>query len=69
MSHGSTDSSVLFRKYVPFLRVAVVVRQGAATSHSPLWRGAATQHGDNRHRQKGTVFVIQDTRQPTINFS
>jgi len=40
-----------------FWRVAVVVRQGAATSQSQLRRGAATQHDGNRRRQNGTVLV------------
>ncbi|KJZ62635.1 hypothetical protein VD17_26720 [Pseudomonas fluorescens] len=45
-------ASALSPKYALFLAVVIVVRQGAATTHSWLWGGAATQHGDNEHRQK-----------------
>ncbi|OPA92104.1 hypothetical protein BFW86_07940 [Pseudomonas fluorescens] len=44
-----------------FWRVAVVVRQGAATTHRSLWGGAATQNGSNRRRQKETVSVRLST--------
>jgi len=49
---AGADSGALLGQYAQFWRVASALRQGAATSHSPLWRGAATPHEDTRHRQK-----------------
>ncbi|PNA05192.1 hypothetical protein C1X30_08640 [Pseudomonas sp. FW305-BF6] len=52
---GATTGEIPVSRLIHFAhlwRVADALKQGAATSHSPLWRGAATQHEGIRRRHK-----------------